>query len=213
MIPEVGRRRLATFCDVFCEDGVFTVDETRQILQSAAAHGMKARVHADELGWTGGAEVAAELGARSADHLLFVSPAGMRALADAGTVATLLPSSAFFLRLGRYAPARELIKAGVTVAIATDANLAAPFAVAALAMAGRVLRHGLSLEEALTATTINAAYSLDIHDTVGSLEVGKRADLVVLRSNRLLDLLRVGVGAIARVLKDGNTVVADGRRL
>jgi imidazolonepropionase len=214
MIPEVGRRRLATFCDVFCEDGVFTVDETRQILQSAAAHGMKARVHADELGWTGGAEVAAELGARSADHLLFVSPAGMRALADAGTVATLLPSAAFFLRLGRFAPARELIKAGVPVAIATDANPAGGLSPSLpFAMAVACFGMGLSLEEAVTATTINAAYSLDIHETVGSLEVGKRADLIVLRSDRLLDLLRIGVGAIARVLKDGNTVVADGRRL
>jgi imidazolonepropionase len=199
---------------VFCEDGVFTVDETRRILQCAAAHGMKARVHADELGWTGGAEAAAELRARSADHLLYASPAGMRALAAANTVATLLPAAAFFLRLGRYAPARELIRAGVPVAVATDANPAGGLSPSLpFAMAIACFDMGLSLEEAITAVTINAAYSLDLHEMVGSIEVGKRADLVVLRSDRPLDLLRVGVAAIARVLKDGNTVVADGRRV
>lgn len=214
MIPEVARRRLATFCDVFCEEGVFTVDETRQILRCAEANGMKARVHADELAWTGGAEVAAELGARSADHLLHVSPAGIAAMAAAGTVATLLPSAALFLRLGRYAPARALIDASVPVAVATDANPGGGLSPSLpFAMAMACFGMGLSLEEAVAAVTINAAYSLDLHHSVGSIEVGKRADFVVLRSDRLLDLVRVGVPAISRVLKDGTMVVADGRRL
>jgi imidazolonepropionase len=213
MIPEVARLRLAVFCDVFCEQGVFSVPESRRILGAAREQGLKLRVHADELAWTGGAELAAEMGARSADHLIFVSDQGARALAGAGCAATLLPAAAFYLRLGRFAPARSLIEAGVPVALATDANPGGglspslPFAMA-LACFGM----GLSLEEALSAATINAAYSLDVHGEVGSLEAGKRADLVILRSARILDVLRVGVPAIATVIKDGRVVVRDGRR-
>jgi len=211
MIPEVARRGLATFADVFCEEGVFTVAESRRILEAARAAGLALRIHADELCWTGGAELAGALGARSADHLLFVSEAGMSALARSGCAATLLPSAAFYLRLGRYAPARALVQAGVAVALATDGNPGGglspslPFAmtVACFAM-------GLSLEEALTAATLNAAYSLGLDAERGSLEAGKRADLVILRSARLLDLVRVGVPAVQTVVKDGQVVVRDG---
>jgi len=211
MIPEVARGGLATFADVFCEEGVFTVAESRRVLEAARAAGLALRIHADELCWTGGAELAGALGARSADHLLFVSDAGMSALAAAGCAATLLPSAAFYLRLGRYAPARALVQAGVPVALATDGNPGGglspsmPFAmtVACFAM-------GLSLEEALTAATLNAAYSLGLEAERGSLETGKRADLVVLRSARLLDLVRVGVPAVRTVVKDGRVVVRDG---
>jgi imidazolonepropionase len=214
MLPEVARRSLAAFCDVFCEQGVFTVEESRRILLAARELGLKLRIHADELAWTGGAELAAELGARSADHLLFASEAGMQALARSGCVATLLPAAAFYLRLGRYAPARALIESGVPVALASDVNPGGglspslPFAmtVACFAM-------GLSLEEALTAATINAACSLELSAEVGSLETGKRADLVVLRSRRLLDLVRVGVPAIRAVVKDGRVVARDGQRI
>ena len=213
MIPEVARLRLAVFCDVFCEQGVFTVAESRRILAAARERGMKLRLHADELAWTGGAELAAEMGARSADHLLFVSDPGARAMAEAGCAATLLPTAAFYLRLGRFAPARSLIEAGVPVALGSDANPGGglspslPFAMA-LACFGM----GLSLEEALAAATVNAAYSLDVHHDVGSVEEGKRADLVILRSPRMLDLLRVGVPAVSIVIKDGRVVVQDGRR-
>ena len=214
MIPEVARRGLATFADVFCEEGVFTVAESRRILETARAAGLALRIHADELAWTGGAELAGALGARSADHLLFVSDAGMSALATAGCAATLLPSAAFYLRLGRYAPARALVQAGVPVALATDGNPggglspSVPFAmtVACFAM-------GLSLEEALSAATLNAAYSLGLEGERGSLETGKRADLVILRSARLLDLIRVGIPAIRTVVKDGRVVVRDGARV
>lgn len=212
MIPEVARRGLARFCDVFCEEGVFTVAESRAILSAAKDHGLALRVHADELGWTGGAELAAELGARSADHLLFVSEAGMAALARASCVATLLPSAAFYLRLGRQAPARALIAAGVPVALASDGNPGGglspslPFAIALGCFA-----LGLSLEEAIAAVTVNAAYSLGVDGEVGTLEAGKRADLVVLRAGRLLDLVRVGVAAVRVVVKDGRVVVDDGR--
>lgn len=214
MLPEVARLGLAAFCDVFCEEGVFTVEESRRILEGARERGLGLRIHADELAWTGGAELAGELGARSADHLLFASPAGAAALSRASCVATLLPSAAFYLRLGRFAPARALVDAGVPVALATDGNPGGglspsmPFAIA-----GACFSMGLSLEEALTAATVNAAYSLDLHADVGSLEVGKRADLVLLRSSRLLDLVRVGAPVIRAVVKEGRVVARDGRRV
>jgi imidazolonepropionase len=214
MIPEVARRRLAAFCDVFCEQGVFSVEESRRVLAVARDHGMKLRVHADELARTGGAELAAEMGARSADHLLYVSNDGIRSLARSGTVAVLLPAAAFYLRLGRFAPARALVEAGAAVALATDVNPGAGLSPAMpFAMAAGCFGMGLALEEALAAATLNAAVSLDLHRDVGNLEVGKRADLVVLRSARLLDLVRVGVPAIRAVVKDGRVVVRDGRRV
>ncbi len=214
MIPAVAERGLAAFADVFCEQGVFSVAESRRILEAARAHGLRLRVHADELAATGGAELAAELGASSADHLIHVSPAGMRALAASGCVATLLPIAAFYLRLGRFAPARALVEAGAAIALATDVNPGGglspslPFAMA-LACFGM----GLALEEALAAATINAACSLGLQSELGSIEPGKRADLVVLRSPRLIDLVRVGVPAIRAVMKDGREVVRDGRLL
>jgi imidazolonepropionase len=214
MIPEVARRGLASFCDVFCEEGVFTVAESREILEAARVHGLGLRIHADELTWTGGAELAGELRARSADHLLFVSEAGMRALADARCVATLLPAAAFYLRLGRYAPARALIAAGAPVALATDANPGGGLSPSMpFAMAVACFSMGLSLEEALVAATLNAACSVGLDSEAGSLEAGKRADLVILRSARLLDLVRVGVPAIRSVIKAGRVVVRDGRRI
>lgn len=214
MIPSVAARGLAVFADVFCEQGVFSLDESRRILGAARERGLKLRVHADELTALGGAELAAELGARSADHLVHVTPAGMRALARSGCVATLLPTAAFYLRLGRFAPARQLVEAGAAVALATDVNPGGglspslPFAMA-LACFGM----GLALEEALAAATLNAACSLDLQHEIGSIEVGKRADLVLLRSARLIDLVRVGVPAIRGVVKDGRVVVSDGRRV
>jgi len=214
MIPEVSRRGLATFCDVFCEEGVFSVEESRRVLRAARDSGLALRVHADELGWTGGAELAAEMGARSADHLIFVSEAGMAALARARCAATLLPSAAFYLRLGRFAPARALVAAGVPVALATDVNPGAGLSPSmAFAMSLACFGMGLSLEEALSAATIGGAYSVGKDAEVGSLEVGKRADFLVLPSARLLDLVRVGAPALKAVVKEGRVVVRDGVRL
>ena len=212
MIPKVAERGLAAFADVFCERGVFTVEESRRILLAARERGMKLRIHADELANTGGAELAAELGARSADHLGFVSEAGMRALAEARCVATLLPAASFYLRLGRFAPARALVEKGAAVALASDVNPGGGLSPSLpFAMTLGCFAMGLALEEALAAVTVNAAFSLDLHEDLGSIEVGKRADLVVLRSARLLDLVRVGVPAIRAVVKDGRVVVRDGR--
>jgi imidazolonepropionase len=207
MIPQVAARRLAVFADVFCERGVFTVDESRRILLAARGHGMKLRIHADELADTGGARLAGELRARSADHLVFVSEPGMRALAESSCVATLLPTAAFYLRLGRFAPARALVDAGAPVALASDVNPGGGLSPSLrFAMAIGCFSMGLALEEALAAVTLNAAFSLDLHDEVGSIEPGKRADLVLLRSTRLLDLVRLGVPAIRAVVKDGRVV-------
>jgi imidazolonepropionase len=212
MIPAVAERGLAAFADVFCEQGVFTVGESRKILLAARERGMKLRIHADELASTGGAELAAELGARSADHLVHVSEAGMRALAAASCVATLLPAAAFYLRLGRFAPARNLVAAGAPVALASDVNPGGGLSPSLpFAMAVACFSMGLALEEALAAVTVNAAFSLDLHGETGSIEAGKRADLVLLRSPRLLDLVRVGVPAIRAIVKDGQVVVRDGR--
>jgi imidazolonepropionase len=214
MIPEVARLRLATFADVFCEQGVFTALESRRILAAARAAGLALRIHADELAWTGGAELAGEMGARSADHLLFVSAPGTAALAAAGTAATLLPTAAFYLRLGRYAPARALIEAGVPVALATDGNPGGGLSPSMpFAMAVACFGMGLSLEEALTAATLNAAYSIGLEHDRGSLETGKRADFVVLRGPRLLDLVRAGIPAVRTVVSGGQVAVRDGARV
>jgi imidazolonepropionase len=212
MIPAVAERGLAVFADVFCEKGVFSVEESRRILLAARAHGLKLRLHADELADTGGARLAAELRARSADHLVFVSEDGIRALAEARCTATLLPSAAFYLRLGRFAPARALVDGGAPVALASDVNPGGGLSPSLrLAMAIGCFSMGLSLEEALVAVTLNAACSLDLSAEAGSIETDKRADLVLLRSPRLLDLVRVEAPVVRAVVKDGRVVVDDGR--
>lgn len=206
MIPAIADEGLAEWCDVFCEQGVFTPDESRDILLAGQRHGLKARIHADELALSGGSRVAADVGARSADHLIFVDAAHATLLAAKNVVATLLPSAAFFLKLGRYAPARLLIDHGAAVALATDLNpgggltTSMPF-VMSLACFGM----NLTLEEALVGATLNAAASIDRQDTVGSLEVGKHFDAVVV-AGMLTDLIRVGGPVVRHVLKRGRVV-------
>jgi imidazolonepropionase len=210
MIPAVAGERLAEWCDVFCETGVYTPDEAIEILEAGKHHGLKPRIHADELAESGGSLVAAQVHARSADHLLYAGPRGIEAMRDAGVVATFLPIAAFYLKIGRYAPAREFISAGVPVALATDLNPGGGFSPSlpfAMALACFAMR--MTLEEALVAATINAAYALDRHDTVGSLEIGKHCDAVVIDGD-VADLLKVGVPAIRHVVKRGLVVVAPG---
>lgn len=206
MIPAVAKEALAEWCDVFCETGVFTPDESRRILDAGKAHGLKARIHADELGASGGSQVAADVGARSADHLIFVPEAGIHAMRDAGVVATLLPTAAFYLKLGRFAPARAMIDAGVPVALATDVNPGGGFSPSMpFAMTLGCFGMGLTFEEALAAATINGAYSLDRHESVGSLEPGKLMDAVLVTGDAI-DLIRVGAASIAGVIKRGQVV-------
>jgi imidazolonepropionase len=206
MIPAVAGERLAQWCDVFCESGVYTPEESTEILEAGVRHGLKPRIHADELAESGGSLVAAQVRARSADHLLYTGPRGIRAMRDAGVVATFLPIAAFYLKIGRYAPAREFIAAGVPVALATDLNPGGgyspsmPFAMSLACFAMR-----MTLEEALVASTANAAFALDRHDRVGSLEAGKQLDAVVVDGDAV-DLLKVGVPAIRAVVKRGTVV-------
>ncbi len=210
MIPAVARESLARWCDVFCEEGVFTPGQATTILEAGRRAGLDARIHANELGATGGASVAANLRVRSADHLVFVDGAEARRLADASVVATLLPTTALYLRLGRFAPARLLIQSGVAVALATDANPGGglspsmPF-VMTLGCFGM----GLTFEEALVASTLNAAHSLNRAGDVGSLEVGKQCDAVVV-DGPAVELLRVGAASIHSVIKRGAVVVNHG---
>lgn len=206
MIPAVARKGLAEWCDVFCETGVFTPEESRAILEAGARHGLKPRIHADELGLSGGAAVAAIVGARSADHLIFVDEPHARLLAERGVVATLLPAAAFFLKLGRFAPARMLIDQGVAVALATDLNPGGGFSTSMpFVMSLACFGMNLTLEEALVASTINAAASLDRADTIGSLEPGKQLDAVIVQG-ALADLIRVGAPVIRQVVKRGRMV-------
>ena len=209
MIPAIANERLAEWCDVFCETGVFTPDESLRILEAGKRHGLRARIHADELAASGGSQVAAAAGARSADHLVFVDEAGIRALRDGEVVATLLPNAAFYLKLGRFAPARALIDAGVPVAIATDVNPGGGFSPSMpFAMTLACFGMDLTFEEALTAATINGAYSLDRHDAIGSLEPRKLMDLVLVNGDAI-DLIRIGAPAIAAVIKRGRVVTGQ----
>jgi imidazolonepropionase len=210
MIPAVAAERLAEWCDVFCETGVFTPEESREILETARAAGLKLRIHADELGASGGSRVAADLAVRSADHLIFADEEAARRFADAGVVATLLPIASFYLKLGRFAPARMLIAHGVAVALATDVNPGAGFSPSMpFAMTLACFGMGLTFEEALVGATINGAYSIDRHATCGSLEIGKRMDAVVV-DGPAIELIRVGVNTIRTVVKNGRLVAGEG---
>jgi len=203
MIPAAASEGIAEWCDVFCETGVFTPGESERVLRAGLAHGLKARIHADELGASGGSHAAARIGARSADHLIFVPPDGIEAMAGAGVTATLLPNAAFYLKLGRFAPARALIEAGVPVALATDVNPGGGFSPSMpFAMSLACFSMNLTFEEALVAATINGAWSLDRAADVGSLEPGKLMDAVLVRGDAV-NLIRNGAPSIAGVIKRG----------
>ena len=180
MLPAVAGERLARFADVFCEPGIFTVDESREILTAARAAGLGIKLHADELSAGGGAELAASLGATSADHLAAVSEAGISALAGAGTVATLLPATLLFLGKRDHAPARRLVEAGVPVALASDFNPGtSPTTNFPLVLTLGVSQLGLGVAEVLVAATVNGAAALGLADRVGQLAPGFSADLAL----------------------------------
>jgi len=212
--PEIARLGLAEAVDAFCEDGVFDVDQTRRLLADASSLGWRIHLHADELTQLGGAELAVELGALSADHLVRVSDAGIRALAASDTVCVLLPGTSFFLR-SSYAPARAMLEAGCALALATDNNPgSSPTESMPAMLTLACLQMGLTVEEAITAATLNAAAAVDRADRLGSLETGKCADLVVLWGPTYHHLVyHYGVNPVRHVVKNGRVVVRDGRRV
>jgi imidazolonepropionase len=180
LIPEVAENGLAEYCDVFCERSAFSIAESRQVLLAGKKHGLRPRVHAEQLSNTGATRLGIKLGAASCDHLEYLKPTDIRALAKSKTTATLLPGCDFHLGLKQYAPARQLIDEGAIVALATDFNpgtsptLSMPMV---LSLACTQLR--MTPAEAVTAATLNAAYSLGRHKRIGSIEAGKQADLAV----------------------------------
>lgn len=208
IVPDVAASGLARYCDVFCEKGVFTAEESRRVLVAGREHGLVPRLHADEFADSGGAELAAELGAASADHLMAVSEAGIEALARSRVPALLLPGTSFFLRKHVYAPARRLVEAGVPVALATDCNPGSSHTESLPTIAQlAVIELGLSIEETLVGVTLNAAATLGLAGELGTLEVGKRADLVVLDAPNLLHLAyHYGVNPVRSVVKGGREV-------
>ena len=205
IVPAVADEGLAAFSDVFCERGVFTPEESRRVLIAGRERGLLPRLHADEFVDSGGAELAAELGALSADHLIAVSERGIEAMAAAGIIATLLPGTSFFLMKHTYAPARRMIEAGIPLALATDCNPGSSFTESMpMVVVLAVFELGLSVEEALTAATLNAACSLGLGERIGSVEPGKRADLLVLDAPNLFHLAyHYGVNPVAAAIKGG----------
>lgn len=207
VIPEVASRHLAAFCDVFCEKGVFSIEQSRRLLTGAAQWGLKPKLHADEIVSLGGAELAAEIGAVSADHLLYASDAGIKAMAEAGTIATLLPLTAFSLR-EPYARGRSMIDAGCAVALATDFNPGSCFSESIpLVAATAALSMNMTPEEIVTALTLNGAAALGRADRTGSLDRGKQGDVIILEnpSYRFIPY-HIGVSAVETVIKRGVVV-------
>ncbi|MGE5675152.1 MAG: imidazolonepropionase [Mycobacterium leprae] len=222
MLPTVARANtglqqppLAVFCDVFTEKGVFSVAQSRRLLMAAKALGFQLKVHADELSDLGGAAMAAELGAVSADHLLYASDRSLEAMSRAGTVAVCLPGTAFCLMNTPYANARRMVDLGLTVALATDFNPGScPLYSMPFAMTLACMKMGLDPAEALAAATINGAAAIGLADRVGSLEVGKQADMVVLDAPSYRHIpYRLGQGVVASVIKRGRLLLDQGRSM
>ncbi len=208
MLPCVAEERLAEYCDVFCEQGVFTVESSEQILQAARKLGFKLKIHADELESSGGAELAVRLQVVSAEHLLKASDAGISAMAENAVIGVILPATSFNLAKNTYARARDMIERGMAIALATDCNPGScpnesiPFV---LTLACLYLR--LSPEEALTAATINAAHAIGKADSVGSIELGKQGDVLILDVPNLNYLpYHFGVNPVETVIKNGKIV-------
>lgn len=207
VLPQVARENLAEFCDVFCEANVFDIAQSRRLLLAARALGLKIKLHADEIVPLGGAELAAELSAVSADHLLQASDRGIELLAEKGVIATLLPATAFSLK-EPYARARKMIDEGCAVALASDYNPGSCFTNSIpLLFALATIYMGMTIEEAVTALTINGAAAISRADTAGSIDPGKKADLIVLEypSYEFLHY-HFGVNIVETVIKEGRIV-------
>ena len=212
MLPEVARRKLARFNDVFCERGVFTPEQSKRILEAGKEYGLIPKIHADEIEPYGGAELAAEVGAISAEHLLRASDEGIKQMAENGVIGVLLPGTAFFL-MAEYAEARKMIDAGVPVALSTDANPgSSPTISMPFIMNLGCLNMGMTPKEVLTATTINAAHAIGCASEVGSLEAGKNADVTIWNVPNYLTLsYQYGMNHVDTVIKAGEKLVVGGQ--
>lgn len=211
-IPAASEENLAKFCDVFCEEGVFSVEDSRQVLEAGSKHGLIPKIHADQLSPTGGAKLAAEVGAVSAEHLDYISDTGIEEMVKAGVVFTLLPGAVIFLGLDRYPPARRILERGGMMALATDFNPgSSPTQNLPLMMTLACSFCKLTTREALWAATRGGAYALKMEDRIGSLERGKKADLVVWNADdeRLIPYY-FGANLVREVYKSGRRVVAGG---
>jgi imidazolonepropionase len=205
MLPKT--KGLARFCDVFCEKGVFTVPQSRKILDAGKQYGLIPKIHADEIVDTGGAALAVEVGAISADHLLMSSETGLRAMAQNGVIGVLLPGTPFCLMMRRYAPARQIIGYGVPVALATDLNPNCWTESMQLMIQLACLKMQMTAAEAVTAATFNAACAIGVQDLVGSLEVGKQADCIILDCpNHQFLPYHFGVNLVKTVVKKGRVL-------
>ena len=207
VMPTVADRKLAEFCDIFCEKSVFSIEQSRRLLSRATDLGFKLKLHADEIVQLGGAELAAELGAVSADHLLQASDKGIKDMAAAGVVATLLPATAFSLK-EPYAPGRKMIDSNCAVALASDFNPGSCFTESIpLVFALATLYMNISIEEAITAFTLNGAAALDQADRIGSIDAGKKGDIIILGfpSYHFIPY-HIGVSTVEKVVKKGNLV-------
>jgi imidazolonepropionase len=215
VLPAVQKKRLAEFFDVFCEKGVFSPEETRRLAEAAKAAGLGIKVHADEFSDLGGAGLAVELGARSAEHLIAVSEEGIGRLAASDTAAVLLPGVSFFLRLDKRAPARRLVERGAAVALASDFNPGSSHLSSMLfVLQLGVFTLGLGLEEAINACTANAAYALGREAVVGRIEAGLQADLLLCDiPNYLFLAYEPGRNPVRHIVKKGRFVVRHGRRV
>ena len=208
MIPAVAAQGIAVFNDVFCEEGYFTVAQSKRILETGKKYGLKPRLHADEFVDSGASELAGEVGAISADHLMAVSADGINALVENNVISTLLPGTTFFLGKSTYAPARELINSGMTLSLATDFNPGSchiqsmPFIMTLACM-----HLGMTVEESFQAATFHGAKALELEEKIGSIEVGKSADLIIWGISSLLDIpYYVSNHPIRYVMKNGEIV-------
>ena len=207
VLPEVKKQNLAEFCDVFCEDSVFDVKQSKKMLLCAQKHGMGCKIHADEIEAIGGAVLAGELGAISAEHLIATNEQGIESMADGGVTAALLPATSFYLNK-TYAPARQMINKGIPVAIASDFNPGScPSLNLQFAINLGYLKYRMLPEEILTATTLNAACAINRGETIGSIEVGKQADLVIWDApNFEMICYRFGSNQVKTVIKKGEII-------
>jgi len=205
MIQKVAKEKLADFCDVFCEDKAFTVEESREILLKGKSLGLHPRIHADELGASGGSELAGEIKAISADHLNYIPEKGISALADNGVIAILLPGTSFFLNLDRYPPAREMIEKGVPVALATDYNAGSCWTYSMqMIISLACIKLKMTPEEAVIASTINPACALKKEHILGSLENGKKADIIICNVSDYEHMpFHYGTNQVFSIIKNG----------